>query len=133
MHAGQGLWDWRGRVVRLAVRFGLLALLLALTGCGPRIVYDLTPPETPEGRACTVQCQSSAALCRQMQQNVDQQCQNNYTLMLQNYQACRDSGSDRCVLPSSCTSGSTAVCDQNFRECFAACGGTVTARVIESK
>lgn len=112
----------------IAVIFGS-ALLCA--GCGPRIVYDLTPPTTPEGRVCAQQCRNHAALCRQMQQNADQQCRNSYALMLQNYHACRDSGAEHCVMPPPCTSGSTAVCDSNFRECFAACGGTVTARVIE--
>ncbi|WP_058557874.1 hypothetical protein [Thiohalocapsa sp. ML1] len=128
MHAVQdGRWTWA------PLASGLLGLLLGLTACGPQIVYDLTPPETPEGRVCTVQCQSSAALCRQMQQNAEQQCQNNYALMQQNYQACRDSGSKHCVMPPYCTSLSTSVCDQSFRECFAACGGTVTTRVIERK
>jgi hypothetical protein len=120
---------------RKAVMTALISMsaLAALTGCGPRIVYDLAPPETPEGRACVAQCQSSAALCRQMQQNADQQCRNNYALMLQNYNACRESGSDACVMPPSCTSLSGADCSRSFRECFAACGGSVTARVIEKR
>lgn len=129
MHAVRSRVGW----IRSAALLGLIGLLLGFTACGPTIVYDLAPPETPEGRVCTVQCQSSASLCRQMQQYAEQQCQNNYALMQQNYQACRDSGSEHCVMPSYCMSMSTSVCDQSFRECFAACGGTVTARVIERK
>ena len=68
-----------------------------------------------------------------MQHNADQQCQNNYALMLQNYHACRESGAKHCVMPTSCTVSSAAACDKNFRECFAACGGTVTTRVIEDR
>jgi len=47
---------------------------------------------------CTVQCQSGAALCRQIQQTADQRCRNNDALMQQNYQASRDSGSERCIM-----------------------------------
>ncbi len=124
----------RLRLVRMLVPTLVPTLVLtALTACGPRVVYDLAPPETPEGRACAAQCQSSAALCRQMQQHADQQCRNNHALMLRNYNACVESGSDACVMPPRCTSLSGRECSQSFRECFAACGGTVTARVIEKQ
>lgn len=109
---------------------GLLACLW-LAGCGPTIVYDYVPPSSPEGRVCTAQCQSSAAMCRQMQQSNYQQCQSNYTLMMQNYNACRDSKGKHCVMPPSCMMSSTTHCDKGYRECFAACGGTVSARVVE--
>jgi hypothetical protein len=119
-------------VTRAVWLWGALWLVTVLAGCGPQIVYDYAPPQTPEGRACAIQCHSSAALCRQMQQNTYQQCQNTYNLMLQNYNACRENGGKHCSMPSICSSPSTSICDQNYRECFAACGGKVTSRVVES-
>jgi hypothetical protein len=117
-----------GRLARLA---GLFLMLMVVSGCGPQIVYDYVPPDTNEGRVCAAQCQSTATNCRQMKQMVSQQCQNNYNAMLQNYNACREVGAKHCVGPTPCPYSSTSECDQNYRECFAACGGTVVARTVE--
>ncbi|MBK1704415.1 hypothetical protein CKO40_07660 [Halochromatium glycolicum] len=116
---------------RLFARGSLMLVLIALVGCGPRIVYDYIPPESTEGRVCTSQCQNAASNCRQMKQIMNQQCQNNYSVMQQNYNACKESGAKHCVSPSPCPYSSTLACDQGYRECFAACGGKVIARVVE--
>jgi hypothetical protein len=106
-------------------------MLAMVAGCGPQIVYDYVPPESNEGRICAAQCQNTATNCRQMKQMVNQQCQNNYSTMLQNYNACREAGAKHCIGPTPCPYNGTTECDQNYRECFAACGGTVTARTVE--
>ncbi len=116
---------------RLVLMAGLWIALAGLTGCGPQIVYDFVPPESREGRICATQCQNAATNCRQMKQMVNQQCQNNYNAMQQNYNACKESGAKHCVSPTPCPYNSTSECDQNYRECFAACGGTVIARTVE--
>jgi hypothetical protein len=121
-------WLAPGRLVRLA---GLFLVLMLVYGCGPRIVYDYVPPASDEGRICAVQCQSTATNCRQMSQMVNQQCQNNYNAMLQNYNACREAGAKHCIGPTPCPYNSASECDRNYRECFAACGGSVIARTIE--
>jgi hypothetical protein len=108
-----------------------LLLASVLIGCGPQIVYDYLPPESEVGRACTAQCQIGANNCRQMKQMANQQCQNNYNAMQQNYNACKATGAKHCVGPTPCPYSSTSECDQNYRECFSACGGTVIARTVE--
>ncbi len=119
---------WRRRALLLPI---LSMLLLVLGGCGPRIVYDFVPPETQEGRICAAQCQNAAAQCRQMQQMMAQQCRNTYNLMQQNYNACKEGGGQHCIRPASCPYVSTSECAQNYRECFAACGGRVISRLVE--
>lgn len=116
---------------RLSRVAGLLMVMIGLAGCGPQIVYDFIPPESDAGRICAAQCQSTATSCRQMKQMVNQQCQNNYNAMQQNYNACKESGAKHCVGPTPCPFNSSSECDQNYRECFAACGGQVIARVVE--
>lgn len=116
---------------RLALLSSLLIATVGLFACGPQIVYDFIPPESGEGRICAAQCQSTATNCRQMKQMVNQQCQNNYNAMQQNYNACKESGAKHCVGPTPCPYNSTSECDQNYRECFAACGGQVIARTVE--
>lgn len=118
----------RGLLVRSA---SVLMISVWLAGCGPQIVYDFIPPESNEGRICTAQCQNTATNCRQMKQMVNQQCQNNYNAMQQNYNACKESGAKHCVSPTPCPFNSTSECDQSYRECFAACGGRVIARTVE--
>jgi hypothetical protein len=56
------------------------------------------PPETSGGGACAVQSLSSAELCRRLSESAEQPCQNNYALMPQNDQACRDTGCWLCSL-----------------------------------
>lgn len=129
MHCRKPGLDEVGR--RWTLITGLWIAVVALAGCGPQIVYDFVPPESSEGRICTSQCQNAATNCRQMKQIVNQQCQNNYSAMQQNYNACKESGAKHCVSPTPCPYNSTSECDQNYRECFAACGGTVIARTVE--
>jgi hypothetical protein len=116
---------------RWIVVAGLLLVLGGVVGCGPQIVYDFVPPDSSEGRICIAQCQNNASNCRQMKQMVNQQCQNNYSAMLQNYNACKESGAKHCVSPTPCPYNSTSECDQGYRECYAACGGQVIARTVE--
>jgi hypothetical protein len=118
MHRWKPIWEVMSR---RSVLLAILSIAAAgLGGCGPQIVYDFIPPGSSEGRICAAQCQSTATSCRQMKQMVNQQCQNNYSAMQQNYNACKASGAKHCVGPTPCPYHSTRECDQNYRECFAA-------------
>lgn len=103
-----------------------------MSACGPSIIYDYTPPESPEGRVCAAQCANTKAYCEQAEQNRYQQCQMNYNLAQQNYQNCKNAGGSLCASPSICMSPNTYHCNENYRACFAACGGKVTAKPTKS-
>jgi hypothetical protein len=104
---------------------------LTLGGCGPEIVYDYTPPQSPEGRTCAAQCANTKQYCRQSAESSYQSCQSNYQLGMANYNACKQAGGTLCSQPSSCVHPYTGGCDEAYRSCFAACGGQVQTRVVK--
>lgn len=53
----------------------LAFVLSMLVGCGPRIVYDDTASESPEGRACAAQCSNTQVYCRQSAESGYRSCQ----------------------------------------------------------
>jgi hypothetical protein len=114
----------------LAVGALLLGPLL-LGGCGPRIVYDFIPPESPEGRTCAAQCANTQTYCRQSAEANYRACEASYQGALASYNACREANGRGCVSPPSCFYPSTSACDEGYRSCFSTCGGRVRARVVE--
>lgn len=102
-----------------------------LAGCGPRIVYDFIPPESPEGRLCAAQCATSQSYCRQSAEANHRACEASYQSALASYNACREAKGKGCVSPQTCFYPSTSGCDEAYRSCFSTCGGRVQARVVE--
>lgn len=107
-----------------------IATPVVLSACGP--IYDYTPPESPEGRVCAAQCVNTKSYCEQAEHSRYQQCQANYNLGQQNYQSCKAAGGTFCSSPSICLGPNTYRCDENYRACFSACGGKITARPTKS-
>lgn len=109
----------------------LLGWAMILGACGPQIVYEYTPPATPEGRMCVAQCLNGRNLCEQMAESTHRHCQMNYDLALQNYNACEANKGKNCIRPSLCPSAFDARCQSNYRDCFTLCGGQVKAVVVQ--
>lgn len=114
-------------------RFIFIVMTALLTACGPYIVYDYTPPHSPEGRVCTAQCNNQRTYCQMSNQNAYQQCLNNYNQMMYSYNSCKQAGGQHCYHPPGCISQSNWQCDESYRGCFTSCGGTVTSHVVEDK
>jgi hypothetical protein len=125
-HHGRKRCPWTARPAAAAA----CLLSIALTACGPQIVYDYRAPTTPEGRLCAAQCGNLKTYCDQAEQNRYQQCQMSYNLMLQNYQACREAKGKHCAFPSVCAGPSTYRCAEDYRACFTSCGGDITAKPV---
>ena len=115
----------RLKLLVTAITLGLLA------GCGPTIVYDYHAPASAEGRVCIAQCSNQKNYCQQTQNNQHNQCVNQYSLMMQNYNSCVESKGKNCVMPQYCPPANTWQCEQGYRDCFTVCGGTVTSREVE--
>jgi hypothetical protein len=112
----------------------LLALSLALSGCGPiySTQYRYTPPLDTNGKMCVNQCASSRDLCRQLEESrasqEQAQCQQNatmrYALCLSN--AKTDQARSQCNSSSYCSrSANTERCEESYRQCFQNCGGKI--------
>ena len=118
----------------MRIRFADLPLAVALpmlVGCGPRIVYDYTAPESPEGRACAAQCSNIQVYCRQSAESGYRACQASFQNALASYNACMEAKGKDCVYPQGCFYPDTSSCDAGYRSCFVTCGGRVQSRVVE--
>lgn len=114
---------------------GWMILFLAgllLVGCGPRINYVFTPPPSPEGMVCISQCANSQQMCWSSNQNSYQQCINNRNWAMQNYNQCRNNAQNEqarnsCMMPPACYAPNNYYCEEGYRACYQACGGSVQA------
>lgn len=110
----------------------LMASSLLLIACGPSYHYVYTPPVSPEGRVCISQCTINQQQCWSYNQNLYQQCLNNRNWAMQNYYQCRNNAPDKkaqnnCWLPAVCYGPNNYYCEEGYRACYQACGGTVDA------
>ena len=113
-------------------RAALAPLLPLLASCGP--TYQFTPPATPMGQACIIQCQSSSDQCRTQENEKVRQCEWRKQMAQAELDRCRASTND----PMSCNTqvplcymANYNPCDIRYRQCYQACGGTVTE--VETK
>jgi hypothetical protein len=110
-------------------KLGALSALVAvcISACGP--VYDtrytFVPPERPEGRTCVFQCENSKLQCQNMQDMQKQNCE--FRAQLE-YERCKDRGEKHCY-EDYCSSDYSR-CDEQYRNCFQACGGTVNRQDV---
>ncbi|NDC39414.1 MAG: hypothetical protein EBZ48_15480 [Proteobacteria bacterium] len=104
-----------------------------LSGCGPmyNTSYSYTPPRSPEGRACTFQCNQIQIQCQQLEdmnrsrcqqdaQREQRECEWNIRITEGRKPKWYECGGDSCSVDY-------ARCEQTYRACYQSCGGTVTA------
>lgn len=111
--------------------FAALALSL-LAGC-TTIRYEYFPPATEQGKICVTHCsgvremcqgnemqraQYDRALCEQRSESIFRTCLR---------QADNRDESKKCHRPACFAHENTWRCDENFRQCFVGCGGTIHA------
>ncbi|MGD8332004.1 MAG: hypothetical protein PVJ49_21400 [Acidobacteriota bacterium] len=117
----------------------------AAAACGPvyKTNYELTPPQTAEGRMCVTQCQQTKGACQSAGYDRYARCKseqrayaerkfNEYRiqqlLLGQPIKKSQRSfyGGYSCSHEQSYKSG----CEQDFVGCFSTCGGTVTPHTV---
>ena len=117
----------------------------AIAACGPvyKTTYELTPPQTAEGRFCVAQCQQTKTTCQRAGYDRYQRCRsdqrayaerkfNEYRIQqLLLKQPIKKSqrhfrGGYSCRHEKAYKSG----CEQDFVGCFSVCGGQVTPRTV---
>ena len=130
------------RTVRITL---MMVGLGAVAACGPvyKTTYELTPPQTAEGRMCVTQCQQTKSACQQSGYDRYQRCKseklayaerkfNEYRiqqlLLKKPIKKSQRSfyGGYSCSVEKSYARG----CEQDFVGCFSTCGGTVTPRTV---
>ncbi len=113
----------------------LLVFLLAASACGPvyRTQYSFEEPDSPEGRACTFQCQTSKLQCEQIEDLRQERCED---------RALREQ--DRCLrrlerqkkeiksydCPLDTCRADYDRCEKMYRACYQSCGGRVTSETV---
>lgn len=124
---------------------GIAIACAAVSACGPRYktTYELTPPQTAEGRQCVTQCQQTKSMCQNAGYDRYQRCRseqrayaerkfNEYriqqlllkkpiTKTQRHFQ-----GGYSCRVEQVYKSG----CEQDFVGCFSTCGGAVTPHTV---
>lgn len=129
------------RILAIAALLGCAVMI----GCSPvyQTQYTLTPPTNKNGKHCVSQCQQTKTYCRQSAYDRHQVCltderaraDREYTeykvhQMLKKKKVWKSSSDF--YNPRSCTGHGTysQVCDNDFRGCFATCGGTVVPQTV---
>ena len=111
--------------------FGLAAII-ALVSC-TTYRYEYIAPPTEHGKTCAMQCMTTKQVCynsmQQQAQNSANNCQQQNHL---NYQACVNRAQSHDDVKKCNPNGmycqahaNNWQCDESYRQCFAACGGTV--------
>jgi hypothetical protein len=120
-------------------------IVAAVAACGPvyRTNYELTPPQTAEGRMCVTQCQQTKSTCQSAGYDRYQRCKseqrayaerkfNEYRIqqLLLNEKITKSQrhfyGGYSCSHEQSYKGG----CEQDFIGCFSTCGGKVTPHIV---
>jgi hypothetical protein len=101
-------------------------LTIALSGCSNMFTHTVYyQPQSAEGRVCTSQCYNGQQQCHSQKQAQYQECQNQHRYARDSYKRCKDAGGKDCREPPSCSYPSTWECDNHYKACFGACGGTM--------
>lgn len=107
-----------------------LALTLLITGC-TTIRYEYFAPPTEQGRYCTTQCAAIKDNCESNEISranseryaCEQRSEYQYHDCLRH--ARNDNEAKRCFRQACYSNPNTWRCDENYRQCFVGCGGTV--------
>jgi len=112
-------------------------------GCAPiyRTHYSFTPPPTAEGKICASQCNSDQLHCKQMEDLIYETCQLrserayhynricNYDKKHREDKKHRDCHTPFHYYQPICITNYSR-CKTQYRSCYKACGGTITAQKI---
>jgi hypothetical protein len=116
-----------------------------LVACGPvyKTTYELTPPQTAEGRLCTSQCQQTKSacqrggydryqLCKERKQAHAERAYNDYRMQQLMQKKPIKKSRRHFYSGYSCRQEASykKSCEQDFVGCFATCGGKVTPHTI---
>ncbi|AXS79451.1 hypothetical protein [Dechloromonas sp. HYN0024] len=109
---------------------GVMLGLLLVTGC-VTTRYEYMAPHTEQGRYCATQCASIKEACQSNeisraqaeQYNCQQRSEYRYHDCL--HHARSEDEAKRCFRPACWNNPNTWRCDENYRQCFVGCGGTV--------
>ena len=107
-----------------------LTLLLIMSAC-TTIRYEHIPPTTDQGRICVTQCAGVREMCQGNEINraqseryaCEQRSESSYRNCLHHAEN-RDQ-SKKCYRPACYAHENTWRCDENYRQCFVGCGGTI--------
>jgi hypothetical protein len=114
----------------LAATLALFATLLVSAGCSQGLYQkDLVQPTGPEGKTCLERCELPKTQCRQRQEARERECGEIYAVAKADYESCIKSGTAKCRAPYTCLGADLSICDQQYDDCFAACGGRVERRL----
>ena len=110
--------------------FGALLVSLMFAGC-TTIRYEYVAPHTEQGRYCTTQCAAIKDNCEGNEINrasgeryaCEQRSEYQYHDCLRH--ARNDNEAKRCFRQACYSNPNTWRCDENYRQCFVGCGGTV--------
>jgi hypothetical protein len=83
------------------------------------------------GQACIMQCQTSSDQCRAQKSQEVQQCEWRNQVAQATYDKCVANNPDNAAMACTNTStmcgmANTYECDVRYRQCYQACGGTVS-------
>ena len=121
-----GLGSWMESTARtFAVTVGLL-----IAGC-TTVRYEYEPPASESGRMCATQCQGIREVCRGNEINRVQSEKFSWERRSENvfrdYQRSANNPDEarKCYRPVCNVTENYWRCDENFRQCFEGCGGTI--------
>lgn len=119
-----------GRLVKLAMSMSVVVLtLVACQTTGKQKVY--TDPSDEEGLRCVSQCNVTKTNCRKRQTDSYQYCTERRKYYLREYEYCVKSGNRFCAPVERCPLPATAMCVQQYDQCYSACGGIVEEKERE--
>jgi hypothetical protein len=108
----------------------LLATLLGSVGCTQGLFHRYAiDPASPEGKTCVQKCELPKAQCRSRQESREKECGQIYAIAKSEFDLCVKSGAARCKAPYTCLGADLSICDQQYDDCFAACGGRIEQRL----
>jgi hypothetical protein len=113
----------------LAMMAAITACLL-IAGCST-VRYEYFPPASEQGRMCITHCQGIREMCRGNEINRTQSeryaCEQRSESVFRNCQRHANSREEakKCYRPACNVYENTWRCDEDFRQCFVGCGGTI--------
>ncbi len=116
---------------RWGLRMGLLVLLVMLLGaCTPKLYETrLIPATGPEAETCLQHCELPKTQCQQRQETRERSCEERYTAARADYDVCIANKSPNCRAPVGCLGVDLSICDRQYTDCFADCGGRIEKRL----
>ncbi|WP_347903916.1 hypothetical protein [Pseudomonas purpurea] len=112
----------------VVLSFSLL-VLFTLQGCGPRITYSYSPPETEAGMNCVRECNTQRGQCKMMAQMQASNERALYDAKRMAYDYCSQNKDKKkrsaCVYPFQNYNYGDS-CGDEYQACYQGCGGIIT-------